>query len=225
VPPIPTPTRAAALALLASALALTAPAAVAQQADKVEPTALRRHEARLMLDYQTVRVQGDSPIDLKGLHVYLPVADGISVGAGLMAPLLSGRYGGFMGASVSVQGRWRLGGPVVALAGLAVGGGAGGRSPEHAKRLSGTGSFVRAQLGLGYELGAVTLGAGVSHIKFRQSLIDGRQLNLFVDVPFSYLTGAYARRGEPLSAADDARTRPSRARRARDGREPAEFHA
>ncbi len=158
-----------------------------------------------MLDYQTVRVQGDRAIDLMGLHVYLPVAEGISVGAGLMAPLVSGQYGGFMGASVGVQGRLRLGGPVVALAALEAGGGAGGRSPEHAKRLSGTGSFLRGQVALGYDAGDFTVGAGVSRLKFRQSLIDNSQLNVFLEVPFSYLSGPYGQRGQPLSAVDDQR--------------------
>jgi len=195
--------RAAAAALAASAL--LCPGAQAQDTASTEASTLRRNEARLMLDYQTVRVQGDSAIDLAGFHVYLPVAEGIAVGAGLMAPLVSGRYGGFMGASVGVQGRWRLGGPVVALATLSAGGGAGGRSPEHAKRLSGTGSFVRGQLALGYDAGDYTLGAGISRINFRQSLIDGSQLNLFLELPFSYLSGSYARRGQPLSATDDER--------------------
>lgn len=158
-----------------------------------------------MLDYQTVRVQGDSAIDLAGLHLYTPVAEGISVGAGLLAPLVSGQYGGFMGASVGIQGRFRLGGPVVALAALSAGGGAGGRSPEHAKKLSGTGSFVRGQLALGYDAGDFTVGAGVSKLKFRRSLIDSSQLNVFLELPFRYLSGSYAERGQPLSAPDDQR--------------------
>jgi hypothetical protein len=197
--------RVAPAALAAAALTLSGKAAPAQPAASDGATALRRDEARLVLDYQTVRVQGDRPIDLAGLHVYLPVAEGVAVGAGLLAPLVSGQYGGFMGASIGVRGRWRLGGPVVALAALSAGGGAGGRSPEHAKVLSGTGSFLRGQLGLGYETGGFTLGAGLSQLKFRRSAIDGRQLNVFLDIPFGYLTGAYDRRGQPLPAADDAR--------------------
>lgn len=177
----------------------------AEAAPPAEPSTLRRSEARLTLDYQTVRVQGDSPIDLAGLHLYAPVADGISVGAGLLAPLVSGQYGGFMGASVGVQGRLRLGGPLFAMAALSAGGGAGGRSPEHAKKLSGTGSFMRGQLALGWDAGDFTVGAGVSRIKFRRSLIDSSQWNVFLDLPFTYLSGPYARRGEPLPAADDDR--------------------
>ncbi|MFN3304217.1 MAG: hypothetical protein ACK44A_10905 [Roseateles sp.] len=190
---------------LAAALALGGLPAQAAEPPAAAPSGLQRSQARLMLDYQTVRVRGDSPIDLMGLHLYKDVADGLAIGAGLMAPLVSGQYGGFMGASVGVQGRLRLGGPVVALAGLSLGGGAGGRSPEHAKRLSGTGSFARAQLGLAYEAGDVTLGAGVSRLKFRQSLIDSQQLNLFLEVPFSYLSGAYAAHGQPLPEQDDQR--------------------
>lgn len=173
---------------------------------RADDTGLRRSEAKLVLDYQTVRVQGDRAIDLAGLHLYTEVADGLSVGAGLMGPLIGGQYGGFMGASVGLQGRVRLGGRLVGLAALSAGGGAGGRSPEHAKKLSGTGSFVRGQLGLGYEAGGVTVGAGVSAIKFRKSLIDSRQLNAFVEIPFTYLSGPYAARGQALSKPDDERS-------------------
>ncbi|RZJ11172.1 MAG: hypothetical protein EOP39_06890 [Rubrivivax sp.] len=197
-----TASRAASGALMAASLALPCTLALAQSN---ESSNLRRSEARLVLDYQTVRVQGDSAIDLAGLHLYTPVAEGISVGAGLLAPLVSGQYGGFMAASVGVRGRFRLGGPVVAVAALSAGGGAGGRSPEHAKKLSGSGSFVRGQLGLGYETRGFTVGAGVSALKFRRSLIDSRQLNVFLDLPFTYLTGPYAARGQALPAADDQR--------------------
>lgn len=192
-------------ALVTGALALPWQVALAADEAPAEPSGLQRREARLMLDYQTVRVQGDRPIDLMGFHLYTPVAEGVSVGAGLLAPLVSGQYGGFMGASVGIQGRLRLGGPVVALAALSAGGGAGGRSPEHAKKLSGTGSFVRGQLGLGYEAGDFTVGAGVSKLKFRHSLIDSSQLDVFLEIPFSYLSGPYALRGQLLSASDDQR--------------------
>ena len=191
---------AASVVLVAGALACQL--VHAQQAAPAEASSLRRNEARLMLDYQTVRVQGDSPIDLMGFHVYVPVTEGVSVGAGLMGPLIAGQYGGFMGASVGIQGRFHLFGPVVALTALAVGGGAGGRSPEHAKKLSGTGSFLRGQLALGYDAGDFMVGAGTSSIKFRRSLIDSSQLNLFLDIPFSYLSGSYGQRGQPLSDAD-----------------------
>ena len=194
---------AASVVLVAGALAYQL--VHAQQAAPAEAPSLRRNDARLMLDYQTVRVPGDIPIDLVGFHVYLPVTEGVSVGAGLMGPLIAGQYGGFMGASVGIQGRFRLYGPVVALAALAAGGGAGGRSPEHAKKLSGTGSFVRGQLALGYDAGDFMVGAGMSSIKFRRSLIDSSQLNLFLDIPFSYLSGSYAQRSQPLSGADDQR--------------------
>lgn len=192
---------------LAPALLLIATTAQAQSPVAAEPTPteLERSEARLMLDYQTVHVRGDAPIDLMGLQLSKEVVDGFSIGAGLMGPLISGRYGGFMGASLNVQMRRRLTGPLVAYASMGVGAGAGGRSPEHAKRLAGSGSFVRAQLGLGYEAGDFTIGAGVSALKFRRSLIDSHQLNVFVDMPFGYLSGPYSAHGRELSPADDQR--------------------
>ena len=146
-------------------MAFCSACAQAQDAAEAPPAALQRHSARLVLDYQTVKVQGDRPLDLAGLHVFSEVADGISVGAGLMGPLVSGQYGGFMGASVAVQGRVRLGAPlglpVVGLATLEAGGGAGGRSPEHAKKLSGSGSFIKASWASASKQVAYTVGGGI----------------------------------------------------------------
>ena len=82
------------------------------------------------------------------------------------------------------------------------GGGGGGRSIEQSKALSGTGGYVRAYAGLGLDLGGFSLGANLSRMKFRHSSIDGTQANLFVEIPYTYLTGAYARRGQTLSAAE-----------------------
>lgn len=194
---------------LALSLLLSAIAAQAQPVAAPEPPPsegqLQRSDARLMLDYQTVRVRGDASIDLMGLHLYKDIADGISIGAGLMGPLVSGQYGGFMGASVGLQMRKRLGGPVFGLLSVAAGAGAGGRSPEHAKRLAGSGAFARGQLGLGYDFGDFSVGAGVSALKFRRSLIDSRQLDVFVDIPFSYLSGPHRAHGRELAPDDDAR--------------------
>ena len=45
----------------------------------------------------------------------------------------------------------------------------------------------------------------MARLKFRHALIDSSQLNLMLEVPFTYLTGPYAAQGQRLSVEDDAR--------------------
>jgi len=183
-------------------LFLRAGQAAAQQP---EPTELRRNEALLTVEYQTIKVPGDRPIDLLGFHAYQKVLEGVYVGGGFYAPLVSGAYGGFVAADLGVHLRRPLAGPVFAMAGLSAGGGGGGRCVEHSKLLSGSGGFAKGYAGLGYDFGGFTLGATVSRLKFRQAIIDGTQASLLLEVPFSYLTGPFVRHGQPLSPADDQR--------------------
>jgi hypothetical protein len=178
--------------------------AVAQNSDAHAPedSALRRNEAMILLDYQVVRVAGDKPIDLAGLHVVNKVADGLYLGAGLFAPLFKGVYGGFTAFDITAHAQQRLTAQLFATAGLSVGGGAGGRSVENAKALSGAGGFYKAYAGLGYELGNFSIGVNVGRMKFSRSAIDGTQANVFVELPYTYLTGPFGSHGEPLSPAD-----------------------
>lgn len=186
---------------LALALAAAFPAA----AQDAGGGALRRHDAMLMLDYQSIRVPGDAPIDLLGFHVFHRVTEGLYLGAGVLAPHFKGEYGGFMAFDLAAHYRVKLAGPLFATAGVAAGGGGGGRSQEQSTALSGTGGFARGYLGLGVDLGAVTLGANVSRLKFRDSAIDGTQANLFVEIPYTWLSGPFASRDRPLSADDERR--------------------
>jgi len=170
-----------------------------------EPGGLRSHDALLMLEYQSIRVPGDRPIDLMGFHAYQQVLDGLYFGIGFYAPLFKGEYGGFVAADVGVHARRRLTGPLFGVAGVGVGGGGGGRSISQSKVLSGSGGFARGYLGLGYDFGDFTLGTTVSKLKFRNAAIDGTQANLFVEIPFRYLTGPYGGHGQPLPPVDDRR--------------------
>lgn len=179
-------------------------AGAAAWAQDTSPTELRRDQALLQLDYQTVHVKGDQPIDLLGFHLLNQVGDGLYVGAGVFAPLFKGVYGGFTAWDITLHAQPRISERLFATAGLSAGGGAGGRSVEDSKTLSGTGGFYKAYAGLGYDLGPFTLGANVAKMKFRRSAIDGTQANVFVQVPFSYLSGPFARHGQPLSAGDAA---------------------
>jgi len=192
----------ACLALLCSAGAARAQA-TAQTAP--EPGGLRSHDALLTLEYQSIRVPGDRPIDLMGFHAYQQILDGLYFGVGFYAPLFKGEYGGFLAADVALHARRRLAGPLFGVAGFGVGGGGGGRSISQSKVLSGSGGFAKGYLGLGYDFGDFTLGTTVSRVKFRNAAIDGTQANLFVEIPFRYLTGPYDRHGQPLPPVDDRR--------------------
>ncbi|MGM9483462.1 hypothetical protein ACS5PN_19850 [Roseateles sp. NT4] len=197
-----TPEPLIALCLCAASAAASAQSSAASPAEASE---LRRNEALLTFEYQTVKVPGDRPIDLMGFHAYQKVFDGVYLGGGFYAPLVRGAYGGFVAADLGVHVRRPIAGPVFAMAGLSAGGGGGGRSVEHSKLLSGSGGFARGYAGLGYDFGDFTLGATVSRLKFRQAIIDGTQASVMLEVPFSYLTGPFGRQGQPLSAADDRR--------------------
>jgi hypothetical protein len=181
-------------------------ATAAQQADPRPPPAggLRANEALILMDYLVIRVPGDQPIDLLGFHVDNKVAEWLYVGAGLYAPLFKGEYGGFTAFDINAHARQRLSGRVFATAGLSAGGGAGGRSVENAKALSGTGGFFKAYVGLGYDFGNFAVGTNLSKMKFSHSAIDGTQANVFLEIPYSYLTGPFAAHGQRLSS-DEAR--------------------
>ena len=187
--------------LAAAALAGTATAG----ADPASGSGLQAHDALLTLDYQVIKVQGDLDIDLMGFHVHRRVLEGLYLGAGVYAPHMRGAYGGFMAFDVGVHGRVRLGGPWLLTADLSGGGGGGGRSIAQSTELSGTGGFIKGSLGLGYDFGPVVLGVNATRLKFRRSLIDGTQANVFLSIPYTYLSGAFSRHGEPLSEADDRR--------------------
>ena len=183
---------------------LASATAVAQKLDLPAPEEprLRLNEAIVLLDYQVIRVAGDEPIDLMGFHLVNKVADGVYLGAGLFAPLVKGVYGGFTAYDINAHFQRPLTNRLFATAGLSLGGGAGGRSPENAQVIAGTGGFYKAYAGLGYDLGDFAIGLNVSKMKFTRSAIDGTQANVFVQVPFKYLTGPFGGREQGLSPAE-----------------------
>ncbi len=189
--------------VLWAGLALQAGAwAQAADTDAGETSALRRNQALLVLDYQVLQVKGDEPIDLMGFHVHQQVAEGLYVGAGMSAPLVRGAYGGFATFDLGAHAQRRLTPGIFATGGLAIGAGAGGRNVENAKSLAGTGGFVKGYVGLGYDFGPFAAGANLTHMRFSHAALGGTQADLFLQVPFTYLTGPFADHGQPLSPAD-----------------------
>jgi len=197
----------AALALAAPLLATVAAHAQTPASAPADPapatSTMQRHDGLLTVDYQVIKVPGDEPIDLLGFHVFRQVAEGIYLGAGAYGPHLKGEYGGFMAFDLGAHVRYPLGGGWLVSADLSGGGGGGGRNIEQSSTLSGTGGFVRAAVGLAYDFGPVALGINATRMKFRQSLIDGTQANVFLSVPFSYRSGAFALGGRALTPAEE----------------------
>jgi len=193
--------------LLAVVGALTAADAMAQAsapagtADAAAP-ALGQAEAMIMLDYQVIPVPGDPSIDLMGFHLLNRLSDWMYLGVGGYAPLVKGEYGGFMAFDVTAHAQRRIWGNLFANAGLSMGAGGGGKSNEQARVLSGTGGFAKVYAGLGYDFTDFSVGANVARMKFKESIIDHTQLNVFVQVPFTYTVGSYARLGQRISAAE-----------------------
>lgn len=198
---------AASVAFSVSILAVGMLAGTTAAAQDTEPRApeassLRRSEAMIMLDYQLIGVPGDKPIDLMGFHLHHKLAPWLYLGAGVYAPLFRGDYGGFTAYDIGGHVQQRITSRIFATAGLFGGGGGGGRSAEQSKVLSGVGRFYKAYVGLGYDFGDFAIGANVARMKFSGSTIDGTQGNVFLQIPYTYLTGPFAGHGRPLSASD-----------------------
>jgi hypothetical protein len=197
-PPLLQDAPAPATAPQAPGKAREAPApATAAEPERPGPT---RGQGMIVLDYLSIPVPGDQPIDLMGLHALGRVNDWLYLGVGVSAPLIEGAYGGFMAFDVTAHAQRRIWRNVFANAGLAVGGGGGGKDVEQSKLLSGTGGFVKAYVGLGYDFSTFSVAANAARLKFKGSAIDDTRLNLFVQVPFSYTVGPYSSAGEPLTA-------------------------
>ena len=195
--------------LVAAAAAVSGGPAVAQQAaapasGEAPATGLYRGDAMIVLDYQSIPVPGQPALDLMGFHLLNKAAEGLYLSMGAYAPLLRGEYGGFMAFDVGAHVQRRIWGRVFADAGLALGGGGGGKSTQQSIELSGTGGFFKTYAGLGLDFDGFSVGANAARMKFRRSAIDHTQLNLFLQMPFSYTVGSLARAGERLSQADTA---------------------
>ena len=195
------------IALAATALASGQAAAQASATPEASASGLYRSEGMVVLDYQVIPVPQQPSLDLMGFHILNKVADGLFVGVGAYAPLVQGEYGGFMAFDVGAHVQRRIAGRWFANAGLALGGGGGGKSTQQSIELSGTGGFGKAYAGLGLDFDGFSVGANAARMKFRRSAIDHTQLNLFVQMPFTYSVGSLASAGERLGKADSEAAR------------------
>ena len=160
-----------------------------------ERSNLTKAEGLVMLDYEVIPVPGNKSIDLMGFHFFNKMNDWMYLGIGGYAPLFKGEYGGFMAVDATAHFQRRIFRNFFADAGVSAGGGGGGKSVEQSKILSGTGGFLKSYVGLGYDFQDFSVGLNLARMKFKKSAIDNSQLNIFVQVPFSYAAGSYASSG------------------------------
>ena len=149
-----------------------------------------------MLDYQYIQLPDNEAIDLLGYHLLSPLNDWLYLGVGGYAPLTQGEFGGFMAFDVMLHAQRKIYGNLFVNGGLSFGGGGGGKSIDQSAELSGTGGFAKAYFGLGYEFRNFSAGENISRMKFFDSAIDGTQLNIYLQKPFSYRTGPYDKSGD-----------------------------
>lgn len=160
--------------------------------------------ALVMLDYQSIKLDGYPSMDLLGIHVLNKFNDWLYVGVGAHAPLFKGEYGGFMAFDSTVHAERRLFGNWSASVGASLGGGGGGKSSEQSRIISGSGGFAKAYVGVGYQLDGFSIGLNYSRLRFTNSVIDSSQFGVFVQAPFSYRVASYENAGRRSKATPES---------------------
>ncbi len=181
---------AAALLALLSALAGAPPPAAAAEADT---PAIATPSAHARISFARVRFPGGGPrVGLVGASYLVDLADarGLSIGPAVYGAV-SGGHGGFFTLGGELAWRQRLVGPVGVEVGLYAGGGGGGGAPP------GGGLMLRPHVDLVWDLGAVALGASVSHVRYAAGRIDSTQFGLVLNANSDFRFVPAERLGEP----------------------------
>lgn len=189
----------------AAAFCLASGILAAQQASA---PALTKHEGLVALDYEVIPVEGGPSIDLMGFHYLKPLNGWLYLGVGGHAPLVKGAYGGFMAFDATIHAQKTLVGGLFIDGGLSVGGGGGGKSIQQSAALSGSGRYLKKYIGLGYGFRTFSVGVDYAGFQFTHAAIHHSQLDVFLQVPFSFSVGPYGREGDrwpslPRAEADD----------------------
>ncbi len=145
----------------------------------IEPSSsvdLRTRPAQLRLSHETVSLGGQEDMGLSGVSYLINTTPGLYTGLSVYGATSGGRGGFFTGGGTLGAGT-RLGRATLD-AGLFVGGGGGGAAPQ------GGGLMLRPHLGLTYDWGGYTWGAGAAWVKFPNGAIDSKQAYLSLGIPF-----------------------------------------
>jgi len=163
---------------------------------------LSEEKGIIALDYETIPVTGNEPLDLLGYHYLNRFTDWMYFGLGGYAPLVQGDYGGFMAFDATLQVQKKIVDNFFVEAGAGAGGGGGGKSIHQSKALSGDGGLLDAYAGLGYDFKAVAAGIRYSKFRLSNSALDHSQLDFYVQVPVSYSVGPYGYSGDSLAPSE-----------------------
>ena len=198
-------TRLAALCLLCTAGAAAAEDTAAPQSPDTLPTAqslLSPTHGMFMLDYQNIELTTGGKFDLHGVHYLHGLNDWLFAGIGFGAPMLEGDYGGFFSADLTLHAQTNIFGNWFVDGGVAFGAGAGGSSVANILELSGSGTYLKKYIGLGYDFGSLRAGVNFADIEISNSPINDQVFSFFVQRPLNYSLGKHADSGTTLSPSD-----------------------
>jgi len=133
------------------------------------------------ISYLSVKMPADDRnLSLAGMNFNLYLNDWAYAGLGMYAAV-AGDRGGLFTLQVNAGIRKNLFSNIYLNTGLHLGGGGGANAPD------GGGAYVLAHLNLGYQFSKFSIETGYSYINFfDQGNIEGHQLNVALQVPFSY---------------------------------------
>ena len=155
-----------------------------------------------MLDYQTIDLTTGGKFDLHGVNYLHQLNDWLYTGIGFGAPMFHGDYGGFFSANLTVHAQAPLVGNWFVDGGLSFGAGAGGSSVQNILELSGSGTYLKKYIGLGYDFGPVRAGVNFADIEISNSPIDDTMLMFFVQKPLDYALGKHADHGTSVPTSE-----------------------
>jgi len=153
----------------------------------------------IMLDYAVIPVPGFKSLDLHGIHLLHQMNSWFYLGLGLHAPLLYGNSGGFMVFDATAHVQRTIFGNSLVNAGISLGGGGGGPTPQQSIQVAGTGGFIKGYIGLGYNFRNFSVGVNYARYKFINSRINSSRLAAFIQKPLSNSVGSYANSGTTIA--------------------------
>lgn len=166
------------------------------------PVELRSRPAQLRLSHEIVSLGGQENMGLSGVSYLVNVTPGVYAGLSAYGATSGGRGGFFTGGGTLGTGT-RFGRATLD-AGLFVGGGGGGAAPQ------GGGLMLRPHLGLTYDWGGYTWGAGAAWVKFPNGAIDSKQAYLSLGIPFETLYADRKHAWKEIASSGDLGAQPAR---------------
>jgi len=177
--------------VVCSSAAAAVPARAADEPPPGPPLVIPSSHARI--GFEQIEFPGDGPrVGLVGTSYLVDIAEasGISIGPSVYGAV-SGRHGGFFSLGGELAWRHRLIGPVGVELGVFAGGAGGGGAPR------GSGLMIRPHADLVWDLGAIALGASLSHVNVSGGRIESTQLGVLVNVNSDFRFTPAERLGDP----------------------------